>query len=153
MQRQSKKNWIRKIDFVFYNEQEIREQVADARNNLQHAPVIRNASKIPDPTAKEAIFNLTPITSIRIKGKELKRPEDWLRVVDATYFWAQQQDNPRYQVAKLRFSGEDYRMMCAKCHISARYQYTLLDNFRGYAASQARDLELILKEEFEEIFL
>ena len=149
--RQSKKSWIRKIDFIFFNETEIRLLVADARNNLK-VPIVRNSSQIPDPTAKEAIANLTPIKSITIKGKELNRPEDWLKVIDNTYDWAKKQDNPRYVVAKLKYMGEDYRLICAKCHISIKYQYLLIERFRMFAADEAYELGLIDKEEHKEIF-
>ena len=149
--RQSKKSWIRKIDFIFFNEAEIRLLVADARNNLK-VPIIRNASQIPDPTAKEAIANLTPIKSITLKGKELNRPEEWLKVIDTSYSWAKEQDNPRYVVAKLKYMGEDYRLICAKCHISIKYQYLLIERFRMFAADEAYELGLIDKEEHKEIF-
>ena len=150
--RQSKKSWIRKIDFVFYNETEIRMLVKEEKGEKK-IPLIRSASGISDPTAKEAISNLTPLKSITIKGKELNNPEDWLKVVDNTYAWAKKQDNPRYVVAKLKYIGEDYRLISMKCHVSIRFQYALIENFRRYATSQARDLELISKEEFEKIFL
>ena len=149
--RQSKKSWIRKIDFVFYNEAEIRLLVKEEKGEKK-IPLIRSTSGISDPTAKEAISNLTPLKSITVKGKELSRPEDWLKVIDNTYAWAKEQDNPRYVVAKLKYMGEDYRLICAKCHISTKYQYLLIERFRMYAADEARELELIDREEYKEIF-
>lgn len=150
--RQSKKSWIRKIDFVFFNEAEIRLLVKDAKSKCD-VPSIHSANSIPDPTARAAIENLTPLKSITINGKELNRPEDWLKVIDNTYDWAKKQGNPRYIVAKLKYMGEDYRLICAKCHISVKYQYLLIEKFRMYAADEARDLELIDKSEYKEIFL
>lgn len=150
--RQSKKAWIRKIDFVFYNEAEIRLLVKEARNKME-IPTIKASGGTADPTAREAISNLTPVKAVTVKGKELSRPEDWLTVIDNTYAWAKKQDNPRYVVAKLKYIGEDYRLISMKCHVSIRFQYVLIENFRRYATSQARDLELISKEEYEEIFL
>lgn len=152
--RQSKKSWIRKIDFVFYNETEIRLAVLEAKLNGKPMPEIsRNASNISDPTASEAIVNLSPISTVKIKGQDLNQPEKWLAVIDKTYAWAAENNNIKYQIAKLKYKGIDYRMICLGQHISIRFLYTLLEKFRGYAASQARDEGLISKEEFEKIFL
>ena len=138
--RQSRKAWIRKIDFVFYNEAEIRLLVKEARSKLEeHA--IKRSGGTADPTAREAISNLTPLKSITLKGKELSRPEDWLQVIDNSY------------EAKLKYIGEDYRLISMKCHVSIRFQYALIENFRRYATSKARDLGLISEEEYEKIFL
>ena len=140
--RQSKKAWIRKIDFVFYNEAEIRLLVKEARSKLEeHA--IKRSGGTADPTAREAISNLTPVKSITLKGKELSRPEDWLQVIDNSYDWARKQGNPRYIIAKLKYIGEDYRLISMKCHVSIRFQYALIENFRRYATSKARDLEYV----------
>ena len=153
LQRISKKSWIRKIDFVFYNEAEIRLAVLESKFNDKPAPaIIRNTSKISDPTASEAIVNLTPIAAVKIKGQDLRQPEKWLTVIDKSYTWAIESNNLKYQVAKLKYKGIDYKMICIERHISIRFLYTLLEKFRGYAASQARDEGLISKEEFEKIF-
>ena len=150
----SKKSWIRRIDFVFYNEAEIRLAVLEAKFDGKPIPAIsRNASKISDPTASEAIVNLTPIATVKIKGQDLQQPEKWLAVIDKTYAWTAAKDNLRYQVAKLKYKGVDYRAICFGQHISIRFLYTLLEKFRGYAASQARDEKLISQEDYEEIFL
>ena len=153
--RQSKKSWIRKIDFIFYNENEIRLAVLEAKvggKPVMEMP-IHNANNVSDPTATKAIQSMTPITTIRIKGQDLHQPEKWLTVIDKTYAWTRENDNLRYQIAKLKYKGIDYRMICLGQHISIRFLYTLLEKFRGYAASQARDEGLISKEEFEKIFL
>ena len=78
--------------------------------------------------------------------------EEWLKVIDISYGWAKEQDNPRYVVAKLKYMGEDYRLICAKCHISIKYQYLLIERFRMFAADEAYELGLIDKEEHKEIF-
>ena len=98
-------------------------------------------------------IRLSEITTIRIKGQDLQQPEKWLAVIDKTYAWTAAKDNLRYQVAKLKYKGVDYRAICFGQHISIRFLYTLLEKFRGFAASQARDEGLISQEEYEEIFL
>ena len=119
--RQSKKSWIRKIDFVFYNETEIRLAVLETRLNGKPLPEIsRNASNIGDPTASEAIANLIPVSAVKIKGQELRLPEKWLEVIGKTYAWAADTNTLRYQVARLKYKGIDYRKISIERHISIR---------------------------------
>ena len=144
--------WVKKVDFVFYHEREIREAVLDERSTCTSAPIVRNASGVSDPTARDAIYNLSPLPMVKIDGKELRLPERWLFVIDTTYAWAKE-DNPlRYEVAKLKYSGTHYKMICIDCHISMKFQYLLLENFRKFAFAMARDLNLVRGEEFLKIF-
>ncbi len=138
MQRKTGNGYIRKIDFVFYNEKQIREAVLDARNK-PHMPG-QNGSGIGDPTASAAIRNVTPIRKVNVKGELLEWPEDWLRVVDATYAWC---DNDRLIVARDRYNGVDYRLTCAKIIIGKSQYFRLLDDARNYAALCAAQLGLI----------
>ena len=124
----------------------------DERSTCASAPIVRNASGVSDPTAREAIYNLSPLPVVKIDGKELRLPERWLFVIDTTYAWAKE-DNPlRYEVAKLKYSGTHYKMICIDCHISMKHQYLLLENFRKFACSLARDVNLIPEEEYLQIF-
>ena len=150
-QRQNGKPYIRKIDFVFYNESEIRDLIFDERNRVS-VPELRNGSGISDPTARDAINNLSPIPSVTIAGQELKWPERWIVVVDKTYNWAKLNNKLKLKVAKMKYKGENFRKINAICHISTAYQYLLLENFRKYAAYVAKELGLLKIEEFEEIF-
>lgn len=147
-QRNSSKSWIRKVDFVFYNEEEIRLSVLEARNTAASAPVIRNASGISDPTAWDAIYNLTPLPTITISGQALTLPERWLTVIDKTYAWAQKQSPTglHYEVARRRYSGEDYRVTCRELSISPPYLYKIMDNIKMYASLQAAQMNLIFIE-------
>ena len=73
-------------------------------------------------------------------------------MIDKTYAWAKE-DNPlRYEVAKLKYGGTHYQMICIKCHISMKHQYLLLENFRKFAFAMARYLNLVRGEEFLKIF-
>ncbi|MBR3459146.1 MAG: hypothetical protein IKH16_13495 [Selenomonadaceae bacterium] len=138
MQRKTGNGYIRKIDFVFYNEKQIREAVLDARNRPRMPE--QNGSGIGDPTASTAIRNVTPLRGVTVKGELLEWPEDWLRVVDATYAWC---DNDRLIVARDRYSGVDYRLTCAKITISGKTYYNFLDDVRVYASLCAAQLGLI----------
>ena len=142
----SSRPWVRKVDFVFYHEQEIRETILDERSTCASAPVVRNASGVSDPTAREAIYNLSPLPVVKIDGKELRLPERWLVVIDKTYAWAKSQSDVHYEVARRRYRGEDYRVTCRELHISQQYLSKLLENIRIYAALQAAQMNLIYIE-------
>ena len=144
--------WTRKIDFMFYHEREIREAVLDKRNTSGSAPIMRNASGISDPTARDAIYNLMPLRAVKIDGRELRLPEHWLMVIDKTYAWARENNPLRYEVAKRKYSGMNYKMICIECHISMKHQYLLLERFRMYAMLKAGTLNLVSEEEIEKIF-
>ena len=144
----SNKPWIKKIDFIFYNEKEIRLAVLEARNSgkpLCEVPG-RNASGVSDPTARDAMYNLTPLPVIKINGQDLRLPERWLIVIDKTYAWAKSQSDVHYEVARRRYAEEDYRKTCRELHISQQYQSKIMENIRIYAALQAAQFNLIYVE-------
>ena len=146
-QRQrSSKPWIRKVDFVFYNEREIREAVLEERDTCSSAPIVRNSSGVSDPTAREAIYNLSPLPVIRINGQELRLPERWLVVIEKTYAWAKSQSDVHYEVAKRRYRGEDYRVTCRELHISNTTRRNMFETIRIYAALQAAQMNVIYIE-------
>lgn len=139
MQRRTGTEYMRKIDFVFYHEREIREAIQDARENGGKRSVHRK-NHISDPTAAEAIRNVTPLRSVRVHGSSLEWPEHWLRVIDAVYAWC---DNDRLVVAKDRYRNEDYRCTCAKLNISEAKYYKLFKDVRRYAALCAVQLGVV----------
>ena len=117
-QRQrNSKPYFKLIDFVFYNEKEIRLLVEDERNNLK-SPELRNGSGLSDPTARLAIKNLMPLPKVTIKSKELYHPERWLEVIQRTYNWNMRQSKLQYEIVKRRYAEEDYRKTCSEFHIS-----------------------------------
>lgn len=129
---------MRKIEFVFYNEAKIRAAVLDARN-LPRATG-RNGSRMPDPTASQAVRNATPLRSVIVGSERLEWPEAWLGVVDAVYRWC---DHDRLIVARDRYSGVDYRETCAKLSISDTTRRRLLVEIRHYASLCASQEGLI----------
>ena len=142
----SSRPWVRKIDFVFYHEQEIRETILDERSTCASAPVVRNASGVSDPTAREAIYNLSPLPVVKIDGKELRLPERWLVVIDKTYAWAKSQSDVHYEVARRRYRGEDYRVTCRELHIAKTTLHRIMEVFKMYASLQAAQMNLIYVE-------
>lgn len=131
------KGYIRKVDFVFHNEKAIREAVLDARNCHEKTGKIGGTG---DPTASQAIRNITPLRDVMIWGEKLEWPEEWLRVINATYEWC---DRDRLIIAKDRYAGVDYRKTCAKLSISATTYFNLLKEVHIHAAFCAANLQLI----------
>lgn len=146
MPRQPKdRPYMRKIEFVFFNEKEIREAVDEAREDSK-TPELRNGSGCPDPTASTAIRNLSPIPSVMIDGVELKSPESWLAVIDKTYNWCKRQGEKYYEFARSRYKGEYFVKACVKAEASTANFYMILERIRNYAAIQAAWLRLIYVE-------
>lgn len=131
MQRRTGTEYMRKIDFVFYNEREIREAVLDAREGNEKRGA-KNKNHVSDPTAAKAIRSVMPLKSVRVRGVSLAWPEHWLKVVDAVYAWCK---GDRLIVAKNRYiNNEDYRRTCIKLSISRTQYYRILNEVRQRAA-------------------
>lgn len=139
MQRRTGTEYMRKIDYVFYHEDEIRNAVLDAREGPR-AQTGRSGNHVGDPTASRAIRNCTPLKSVRVNGAHLEWPEHWLRVVDSVYSWC---NGDRLIVARDRYGGVDYADTCAKLCITKSVYYYLLDDVKHFAAVCAAQLGLI----------
>lgn len=141
-QRRDDRPYIRVIEFVFYNEREIRLAIMDARAE-SNSPEIRNGSGLPDPTATAAIRNLSLVPFIVIGGQELKLPERWMTVVEKTYAWCKRQGGKYYDVARARYGGEYFVNTCAKLDLTISLFYDIIEKIKVYAALQAAQLNLI----------
>ena len=153
-QRQSnnREKYFRQIDFIFYHEKQIRDAVTEARisggrdGTISLFPVA-NANNFSNPTATEAIKNLTPLKFVKLPdGTIIKYPEKWLAVIAKTYDWCKKQNDCRYKVAKRRYSNEDYRKTCIDLNISNTTRRRLLELVQIYAALQAVQAGLIRVE-------
>ena len=147
-QRQSstRDTYMRQIDFIFYREKEIREAVYQARLDMTAGGTLRliNASSTPDPTATQAIRNLTPLKFVEIgDGEIIEYPERWLEVIEKTYKYCSTQKDCRAEVARRRYRNEDYRKTCRELNISDSTRRRLLELVKIYAALQAVQLGLI----------
>ena len=143
-QRQrSSEPYFRKIDFIFYNEAKIRHAVAEMRLD-DGRPRLHNVNGLSNPTATQALRNLTPIAKVSLDGRhEVEFPERWLEVVDKTWTWAKAHRDCRAEVARRRYAKEDYRKTCRELGISESTLRRLLDFIRMYAALHAVQLGLI----------
>lgn len=140
--RREKRPYMRKIDFVFYNEAAIREAVFEAREEVRQ-PEVFNGSGLPDPTLREVIRRLMPIEAVTICGDTLKNPERWIEVIDKTYAWCKRQSDIHYEIARRRYKGEHYLKTCRELAISEPLLYQIMEKVRVYAALQAAQFGLI----------
>ena len=134
--------YIKKIDFVFFNEKNIRQAVIEEREDAIK-PELKNGSGLSDPTARDAIRNLTPLPFIKLAGEILKFPESWLNVIDKTYNWCKRQSACHYETVRRKYLGIHYRKICFDLHISITTFHNLINRARQYAALQAVQLNLI----------
>lgn len=103
-----------------------------------------NATGIPDPTATQAVRNLTLLKSVTLSsGEIIEYPERWLEVIDKTYKYCSTQKDCRLEVARRRYRSEDYRKTCRELNISDTARRRLLELVKIYAALQAVQLGLI----------
>ena len=145
-QRKSKSTYIQHIDFIFHHEAELREAILQLRLDSGHSNAIKivNGNGMTDPTANQAVKNLTPLPFVEIRGGHtIKKPESWLIVIDKTYSWCKLQKDCRYEIARRRYNGEDYRKTCHELNISNSTRRRLLELVQMYAALQAVQLGLI----------
>ena len=145
-QRKNKNTYIQHIDFIFYHEAELREAILQVRLDSGHNGAFKTVSNnaMTDPTANQAVKNLMPLPVVEIRGGHtVKRPESWLIVIEKTYSWCKLQKDCRYETAKRRYNGEDYRKTCHELNISNSTRRRLLELVQMYAALQAVQLGLI----------
>lgn len=148
-QRQSRAHdfYMRKVDFIFYREKEIREAVLRARSTSGISVgtmKLINTGGTSDPTAMKAVNNVTPLKSVTLNsGEKIIYPESWIEVIDKTYNYCAMQKDCRLEVAKRRYRREDYRKTCAELNISDSTRRRLLELVKIYAALQAVQFGLI----------
>lgn len=139
---QSETPYMKKIEYIFYNEAQIRELVTEAKNKVALSE-IRNSSHLSDPTAAEAIRNLTPITAVVIDNQVLKYPEYWLEVVERTRHWCRERGELFYKILRAKYCRESKNKICTELEISADYFGRTVDKIRNYAALWAAWYRLI----------
>lgn len=144
MQRQCKSDekYFKKIDYVFHNEAAIREAVLEAKNKVTHSE-ITNASNLSDPTSAAAIRNLTPVNIVIVGEKILRYPEHWLKVIDATKDWCRLRNDLYYEILRRRYSGDEFKKICAELGVSTDFFYRTLEKIRIHAALVAAYFHLI----------
>lgn len=138
--RRSGKWYIRVVEYIFSNEKKIRDAVFAARNDIQRCQV--RGSGVGNPTESAALNNVTPLRLVQIDGDDLRWPEKWLTVIDAT------RENFRYDNERTVIMADmgariDYRMTCAKLTISKSTLFEMRQDVLQYGAMCAASMGLI----------
>lgn len=121
MYRKPKKQNIRYIDFIFFNEAKIRSAVKEARLITVSEGGSGYAScgskhSISDPTAKKALKNLGELESVLLPNNDvIALPERWLFVIEKTYTAL----GDKAKCIRLFYAGNSYIKICMNNHISA----------------------------------
>lgn len=134
--------YMRKIDYVFFNEAQIREAVIESKNKMIYSE-IKNPSAISDPTAATALRNLMPVEYVKIDAQLLRKPEEWLEVIDNTKRWCRERGETYYRILRGQYLGEKISRLCEEIGISADYFYRTLNKIRNYAALWAAWFHLV----------
>lgn len=140
--KRTRDEYIEKVDFMFYHEADIKKAVRERRMDSGHTgkATAGKSGYISDPTAQEAIRNVTPIKSIWVKDTKVLHPEKWLYVIRATY---EHLDNIQSKVARSRYHGENYQDTCIKLCISSSTYARIMAETRMYAAACAAQFGLV----------
>ena len=142
MQQQSDDKYFRKIEYVFYNEAEIRELVQEEKLRIIRHEI--SGGSLSDPTAAQVLKDSTPVNVILIGKALLRYPEHWLEVVDLTKQWCEDCGDDFYQIMKRRYGlREEIKKTCANLSISADFYYKVVDKIKMHAALLAAYLHLI----------
>lgn len=104
--------YFKKIDFVFSNEGQIRATVRDIRNDT--ADHEHNGNGVSDPTAAQAIQNVTPIRQIYVNGYRLEWPEAWLHVVDVVKIKCAECNKSYLRVLDWKYKRIPYQQVCSE---------------------------------------
>ena len=136
-------SFVKKIDFVFFNENKIRVAVYEERNDSHRKPEIKSGKVLLNPTERDALKNIIPLPQVSIGGSVLKLPELWINVIDKTYSWCRNKSEIFFQAVRRKYNGEHYHKICSDYSISQPHFFNIIDKARMYAAMQAAQFGLI----------
>lgn len=73
-----------RIQFCFRNEVIIALRITESKLDSGAPKSMGHGSGISKPTEVKAIRNMMPVYSVTVLGEDLRRPEDWIRLVRRT---------------------------------------------------------------------
>lgn len=137
-----KNGYMGEIEWTFYNELAIRRAVRDKKRDFG-SPKGRTTGGggfISDPTATQAIREITPLRFVYVRGRRVEKPETWLKVVDETY---KHLPESHKKIVRDRYRGVNYQMTCSECNVSPTTYGSILTKARMFAASVAAQYGLV----------
>lgn len=145
MQRFRGDDSLRAIEFVLYNEREIRLAVYEAKNAVagHSGGAPSGHAYIADPTAVQAVRNSVELPVITLAdGKTLSWPERWIAFIDKLRSWAQL-DDVAEGVLFDRYHEEPWQQTCYRLNISHGKYTDYLAKIRNQARVIAAKFDLI----------
>jgi len=139
---------FRRIEKHFYLYDKIAQAVQEAREQMMygHTGMQRVGGDghcyVSDPTAVTAINLAEPVKWVVVDGETIRRPEDWMRVVEAT--WERFAGTEIGELLKRRYQlNEPFAITCRALHIDTRTYYRWREAAMIYAAFICVQLKLI----------
>lgn len=134
-----KNDYLRRVEFAFYNEAAIRQAVREKRLD-RGTKAVGARGGFSDPTASAAISAATPIRCVVVDGRHVGKPEDWLKVIDKTY----EHLEPLHRgIVHDRYLGRSYQETCIQRNVSQATYSRIVAEARMFAASVAAQFGLI----------
>ena len=120
----------RKIDYLFYHEDEIRRKIRDARRDRPRGSLLVKpcGKSVSNPTLSQVISKLMPLRFVAMDdGKLLRNPESCLKAIESTYSQSTPQES---NIAKMKYRGISSQEIIARLDISLWQFYRVMNRFR-----------------------
>ena len=124
---------VKKIDYLFYHEEEIRRKIKESRKDRPHDVLLIKPSgrNVSNPTLNQVVSNMMPLKYIALEdGNLLKNPELHLKLIDSTYARANVTES---SIARLKYRGISSKEIISNHFISEWQYYRIINRFRMLA--------------------
>ena len=132
------------VDRMFRNQRAIEIAVAEKRCGNRSFGARGGGSGTPhisDPTAREAIANIMPISAVELpNGYTVRDPETWLKVIHYVY---SEMAEPDRTVVQMFYSGKSAIAVSIECHVYESTVYRLRSECRHMATELACQYGLV----------
>lgn len=133
------------VDRMFRNQRSIETAVLEARSGDRASCNARGGGSgtphISDPTAREAIANIMPISAVQLpNGYTVRDPETWLKVIHYVY---SEMAEPDRKVVQMFYSGKSAIAVSIECHVYESTVYRLRSECRHMATELACQYGLV----------
>lgn len=136
-----RKSAYRFIDKVLRHRKEIQIAVDEARNTNNRDTVCKSSGSISDPTASEAIKNITPIGAVTLpNGFKVKHPEKWLDAINRLFDTLYPEEA---KILNMLYNGQSAVKISRECNVGITTLYHLRSECRHILAEIACQYNLI----------
>lgn len=125
------------VEFMLRNQKEIEFAVYERRHGKMSHGKTGGSGKafISDPTAKEAIDNVTPLPAVELpNGSVVREPEKWIKVMHFVYG---AMDPIERKIMQMFYSGKSVIAVSIECHVDESTVYRVRGEYRHRATEAA----------------